>query len=38
MEEVLNVFRVVEGSGVAGRFGSLFDIPRLTGINAFEDT
>lgn len=37
MEEVLDVFRVVKGSGVACGFGSFFDIPWFTGINPFEN-
>lgn len=37
MEEVLDVFRVVKGSGVTCGFGSLFDIPWFAGINPFEN-
>lgn len=38
MEEILDVFGVVKGSGVIGGFGGLFDLPWLARIYAFEDT
>jgi hypothetical protein len=37
MEEELDIFRVVKGSGVTGGFGSLFDISWFAGIDTFED-